>query len=280
MAKAELLYIGTDTGLIQFANPGGIGRWLRAGHSLPGSDIGAIWVHPTDPTNVICSDAAHLYTSSDGGQHWSDPVELGLDACVASRTTPSRILARSDDQAIISHDSGATWRRVGPADRVATNGDTLWISGATSAHTSSDGGTSWHADTPWRRICTSHDGTHTLRISGSIDQPVWNLDDTTLPPPPLGPHNPATIALAVLNGTPAKIICCAAGQCLTYTDSWQPVAAAPALTVLVSVPFHPDRLWGADRAGALWYSTDRGVTWESIKTGLGTVNTIVPARLV
>lgn len=278
MAKAELLFVGTDSGLLQFANPGGIGRWLRAGHSLPGSDIVAIWVDPADPTTVLCSDGTHLYTSSDGAQHWGDPVELGIDAFSHSRTTPSRILARSDDDAILSHDSGAHWRRVGPATRIACSGEHLWVTTATQAHHSSDGGLTWQPDTPWRSITASSDGAHVLRVTTTPGQSEWLLNGTPIAPPaaPLAPVH----ALTLLAGKTTRLILSNGGVLSAYESDWHQIADAPTLHTIAPTPYHPDRLWGADRAGALWYSIDRGVTWECIKTGLGTINILVPARLV
>lgn len=279
MAKAELLYVGTDSGILQFANPGGIGRWLRAGHSLPGSDIVTLWVDPADPTHLWCSDGTHFYRSNDGAQHWGDPLELGIDAVVSSRSAPQRLLALSDDHAILSHDAGTQWRRVAPATRIAMTGDNLWISTADNAHCSSDGGTTWQPDTPWLRRVASSDGATMLHIAGPWDALVWSLHGTSMAPLPQ-PLRRTPDALVVLAGAPPKILCLAGDTLWSYDSAWIAVAAAPPLTLLATTPYHPDRVWGADRAGALWYSSDRGTSWECIKTGLGTINTIVAARLI
>jgi len=271
MAKAELLFVGTDTGLLQYSNPGGIDRWLRSGHSLPGSDIVAIWAHPDDPTQLLCSDGEQLYESSDGGQHWSDPIELGITAFIASQSSPERILARTDSDAILSTDSGENWRRIAPADRIAAANDVLTLSTALRAHTSSDGGASWQPDEPWRYRAASHDGVH---VAGVSLTGVCTINGGAIEPAPISVR-----AIAVCSGTAPRIICSDGITVWAYDQAWQRIADAPGLILLTNTTYHPDRLWGADKAGTLWYSANRGVTWEAIKTQLGTINAIVVARL-
>jgi hypothetical protein len=272
MAKAELLFVGTDTGLLQFSNPGGIGRWLRSGHSLPGSDIVAVWAKPDDPTHVLCSDAEHLYESTDGGQHWSDPIELGITAFAPSRTTPTTILARTDSDAILSTDSGAQWRRIGTAERISVINDRLAISTETRAHTSPDGGTSWQPDDPWAYQVASHDGLHTVTCTTTGN---WIVDDAPIAAPPI-----AVRTVAVCAGTPARVIGSDGSALWIYDTDWQHSPDAPGLVCIAPTPYHPDRLWGADAHGTLWYSATRGSHWEAIKTQLGSIHTIVPARLL
>ncbi len=272
MAKAELLFVGTDTGLLQFSNPGGIGRWLRNGHSLPGSDIVAIWANPDDPTQLLCSDAEQLYESSDGGQHWSDPVALGIVAFAASRNHPALIVARTDSDAILSTDNGEQWRRIAPAEQISVSNDTIAISTPTKAHQSNDGGTSWQVDEPWTHRAASHDGVHTITRTTSG---IWRVNASEIPAPPLSVR-----AMAICSGSPARVVCSDAQTLWVYESDWQQIVDAPALTVLINTSYHPDRLWGADANGTLWYSADRGTHWVSIKTQLGMIHVIVAARLL
>jgi photosystem II stability/assembly factor-like uncharacterized protein len=271
MAKAELLFVGTDTGLLQYSNPGGIGRWLRSGHSLPGSDIVAIWAHPDDPTQLLCSDGEQIYESADGGQHWSDPIELAITAFIAASRSPERILARTDSDAILSTDSGENWRRIAPADRIAAANDILTLSTTLRAHTSIDGGASWQSDEPWLQRAASHDGAHIVGVSLSG---VWTINGTAIQPAPISAR-----VIAVCSDTAPRIVCSDGRTLWAYEADWQCIADAPELTLLTNTAYHPDRLWGADKAGTLWYSANRGVTWEAMKTHLGTINAIVVARL-
>lgn len=72
MAKAGIVYVGTDDGLATYSDPGGIGRWRRVGHTLEGRAVRAI----------LAADALHLtlltgdetLRSADGGQSWG-PAE-------------------------------------------------------------------------------------------------------------------------------------------------------------------------------------------------------------
>ena len=271
MAKAELLFVGTDTGVLQYSNPGGIGRWLRSGHSLPGSDIIALWANPDDPTQLLCSDGEQLYDSTDGGQHWSDPVELGITAFVASRSTPDRILARTANEAILSTDAGEHWRRIAAADRIATSNTTLAITTDARAHQSSDGGTTWQPDEPWVHRAVSPDGNHTVVVSSTG---MWSIDGVVIPPAPVPMHT-----VAVMGGE-AHIVASDGHQVWVFRASCEPVQGAPALTLITNTSYHPDRLWGADAAGTLWYSTTRGLAWEAQKHQLGTIHVMVSARLL
>ncbi|HMP41049.1 MAG TPA: hypothetical protein PKA05_11760 [Roseiflexaceae bacterium] len=55
MAKAGLLFIGTDDGIILLSNPGTAGRWLRVGHELRGRAVHGIWVRHDDPRLVVAA---------------------------------------------------------------------------------------------------------------------------------------------------------------------------------------------------------------------------------
>ena len=172
----------------------------------------------------------------------------------------------------MSTDSGAQWRRIGTAERISMSNDCLAISTATRAHTSPDGGVSWQPDDPWAYRVASHDGLHTVRCTMTGD---WVVDDTRIAAPPI-----AIRCLAVCAGTPARIIGSDGVTLWTYEQSWQHTPDAPGLVCIAQTPYHPDRLWGADAHGTLWYTTTRGNHWEAMKTQLGTINTIIPARLL
>lgn len=69
MAKAGIVYVGTDNGLVTFSDPGGIGRWRRVGHSLEGLSIRAILASEALILTVADASGATRRTE-DGGQTW------------------------------------------------------------------------------------------------------------------------------------------------------------------------------------------------------------------
>ncbi|MCU0492566.1 MAG: hypothetical protein MUD01_13320 [Chloroflexaceae bacterium] len=82
MAKAGIVYVGTDDGLIIFSDPGGIGRWRRVGQTLEGQAVTAIVA--VDALTLTIAAGGQGRFSGDGGQSWEDasaaPEPLGLRA--------------------------------------------------------------------------------------------------------------------------------------------------------------------------------------------------------
>jgi len=118
MAKAGLLFVGTDDGIVLFSNPGAVGRWLRVGHELRGKTISAVWARPDNPLIVLAACGGDgLWRSVDGGQGWqpavSAPVALlpAGDALVALGGKEPTLLLAAQDDLWRSSDDGATWER-------------------------------------------------------------------------------------------------------------------------------------------------------------------------
>ena len=139
MAKAELIYLATQSGLVTLSNPGGIGRWLKAGTSMQAQPLCCVWSNPQDPTHVICGDGHQLWQSHDGAQQWQPMAGPACRVLCASRTSPNRILAGDGVSAWLSHDAGVTWHALGHAQHVGMAGETLWY----DQMQSSDGGQRW-----------------------------------------------------------------------------------------------------------------------------------------
>lgn len=122
MAKAGLLFVGTDDGIVLFSNPGAVGRWLRVGHELRGNSVTAVWPRPDNPLVVLAAcGAAGLWRSGDGGATWAQAVDAPVAALPAGDTLvalggkePTLLLAAQGDL-WRSTDDGATWER-GTAD--------------------------------------------------------------------------------------------------------------------------------------------------------------------
>jgi photosystem II stability/assembly factor-like uncharacterized protein len=128
MAKAGLLFVGTDDGIVLFSNPGAVGRWLRVGHELRGKAVMAAWARPDNPLVVLaaCGNDG-LWRSADGGQSWQNtvPAPVALlpagDALVALGGKEPALLLAAQGDLWRSADDGQTWER-GLAD-APLNGD-------------------------------------------------------------------------------------------------------------------------------------------------------------
>lgn len=111
MAKAGLLFIGTDDGLVMFSDPGASGRWLRIGHELRGSQIAAVWPLFDDPQLVLAGGPNGLWRSGDGGASWQQIGNEMVTAFAGAKATPQTVEAQIDGAGTIrTDDGGSTWR--------------------------------------------------------------------------------------------------------------------------------------------------------------------------
>lgn len=272
MAKAELVLIGTDDGIVLLSNPGGIGRWLKSAHALRGQAIVSTWAHPHDPTQMLCSDSTQLWRSADGGQQWSPIDGPVCQRLVASRSTPEHIWAHDGQHAYLSHDAGLTWQIHAPADYLAGGGDTLWYRHGAHGYLRTTNDAAWTQTPAWVHVVISHDGQH-----------IWHSDAQQL-----------GYAQTPIDGTPTEFVPLMAGAgapCVVgttpttvwrYADTWQSIdtLAIHPITVMTSTIYHPDRAWAGDSAGNVWYSSDRCMTWELIRGGFTAIRALATARLL
>ncbi len=272
MAKAELVFIATADGIITLSNPGAIGRWLKAGHSLQSHPIAALWANPLDPTMLIASGPTTSWRSIDGGQQW-DAINIPkMQQFIASRTTPTRIFAHDGALAYISHDNGISWHTLGNATQLSAGGDTLWYSNATTSHLSIDGGLTWDSSPFSQTIYLSNDGTQRLHHTSAKE---WIAALGIIPAPPVGWQ-----ANTLLSGTPFALIGVAQQQVWRYQNEWHHCEAAINPRVIHPTTYHPDRIWIGDMGGTVWYSENRGNDWLTIRSGFPQINAIASARLI
>lgn len=110
MAKAGLLFVGTDDGLVLFSDPGAAGRWLRIGHELRGGQVRAVWPLTDTPLLVLAGGPAGLWRSADGGASWRQALDLDVVDLAGDKATPQTIdLAVASGQRYRSDDGGLTW---------------------------------------------------------------------------------------------------------------------------------------------------------------------------
>lgn len=119
MAKAGIVYVGTDNGIITLSDPGATGRWRQIGHALQGEPVQAI-LSDTALSLVVRTPQGYQ-RSMDGGQSWTltslpaipaEPVvAVQLDG---SPPAEVRASAAADGRRGLerSSDAGATWQPV------------------------------------------------------------------------------------------------------------------------------------------------------------------------
>lgn len=134
MAKAGIVYAGTDDGLLVFSDPGGIGRWRQVAQHLAGKPI--IAVEAADALTITLNVAGEpALQSRDGGQSWTELAGAGplpLELRAASVDGPQVL----PEQRIRGATAFALLRGKRPALLAAAAGGTMLFR-------SEDGGIHW-----------------------------------------------------------------------------------------------------------------------------------------
>lgn len=152
MAKAGIVYIGTDNGLVTYSDPGDTGRWRRIGHTLEGRKVRAIIAADGEDsaltTVIVDLDAGEVLISLDGGQSWGPAPAADAETLRALRQSTRPLIATAQGM--------AQWTGAHPpapgADALAMlagKQETLLAAiadGTTLLH-SEDGGANWQPST-------------------------------------------------------------------------------------------------------------------------------------
>jgi SAM-dependent methyltransferase/photosystem II stability/assembly factor-like uncharacterized protein len=167
MAKAALLFVGTDDGLVMFSDPGGVGRWLRIGRAFDGAPVQAVWAQPDDPQVLLAAAGRQLQRSEDGGRSWQPLRDHGdVQALHGDRSTPHEVaLVTGSGARFVSHDAGRTWTADESGDAAPTRTEAtlpgrepvLLRVAAGGIERSADHGVTWQptaADAPWNGAVT------------------------------------------------------------------------------------------------------------------------------
>ena len=231
------------------------GVWTSLGPE--GGAITQLWVHPGNSNRVFALTTSGLFTSSDGGSHWST-VTNGLIRGVpplsfaADPANPDHLLVGFYQGGFGSIDGGVTWNQTWKA--LVVSGLPAYFSSIAISPTdpnlifasnyyqspgffkSLDGGTTWVANTD-----TSITNANTLLVDSSDSNTVF-----------LGTRG------GIFKSKDA-------GEHWTRSDS---SSAAGSVYALLSDPSSPTTLYAGAEKG-VFKSTDKGLTWSPAKQGLG-----------
>ncbi len=301
MAKAGLLYVGTDDGVVLFSEPGAAGRWLRVGHELRGEAVRSIWTYAESPLVVLAAAGNTLWRSDDGGRVWAAALEGVAGFGIASgRIAPATVYLATPGSAVRrSDDAGLNWKIAGNGAWAAPgevhvivapdNARRVYLASGDGVWWSTDAGISW------------------ARYGEGLTSPVVDLAVVAGGPGRLyalvedilyccdGPENPwlevrtapaSNGQMAVLPGKePALLLGLANGgiarsadQGAIWADSQIQGLDRPMTTALIPSGYHMDTAF-AGVTDTLLMSTDRGRAWQILKTGLPPIRSMIAARL-
>jgi photosystem II stability/assembly factor-like uncharacterized protein len=303
MAEARILYLATDDGLIQLANPGRSDRWREVGRALAGQPVRVVAAAPHDPLLVVAATADAVHRSTNGGISWEElwrgqATALAFDEQGALYVgTAAGALLRSTD--------GASWDELLQADSsikkamaVVDQRVIFCVDRAVYEWTLAGG-------RPFGSFAPE------IHLAGAIANPtppqritvVGKQGAETLP----DAAQQLTGALVVLGGNEPVLLVGTQGALLRSVDGGdlgaatagvsdeainvvilnaaQPsplveVAGPQHVTALVNPPRLLDHVFAATTVGELWLSTDRGRTWATVRTALPSISDLSFARAV
>jgi photosystem II stability/assembly factor-like uncharacterized protein len=301
MAKAGLLFIGTDDGAVLFSNPNNIGRWLRIGQPFRGQAVRAIWPLPDNPLVVFAAvEGLGLQRSDDGGQSWGTGLAIEIEGVVGHYKEPGTLYAWGGGELCASVDAGEHWDRralagqpgAGRAYLAIASEDArrLYLGQADGVWTSSDAGATWErfgeqhpADLVALSPYQARPGLlYAVAAQGlySCDSPAGRWQHDASAPPAAG-------ALASLAGPHPVLLLAQAGGIARREDAgviWTSaeIEGMPSGTIAVITPvgYHIDTAFAGSSGGQLTMSTDRGRTWLQLKQDLPPIRSVAAARLV
>lgn len=292
MAKAGLLFVGTDDGLVLYSNPNEIGRWLKIGQPLRGQVVRAVWALPDAPQTVIVAvDGLGLQRSEDGGQSWQTLLSGTFTALLGQRAGRALVYALGAAGPLVSADGGASWASIAhpgeaPGAMALAAASQLYLGAGDRVLASADGGASWAAygvalPGPVAALAALPQQPGTLfAVAGERLYTCTGSDAPWV----AGAEAPATRGplVALAGATGALLAPSLAGGIARRADgaAWAPSDAVGDVTALAAASYHVDVAVAGTADGQVLLSADRGRSWQVLKQGLAPVRSVAAARLV
>jgi photosystem II stability/assembly factor-like uncharacterized protein len=302
MAKAGLLFVGTDDGAVLFSNPNNIGRWLRIGQPFRGQAVQAIWPLPDNPLIVFAAVAGMgLQRSDDGGQSWRSALDADVAGVVGHHNTPNILCAWvSGGELYFSEDAGEHWDRREPVGQTALSAAValapdaprrLYVGQADGVWISSDAGATWGRygeQAPQHIQALAAHPAHSGRLYAVAASELYSCDGAEGRWQRLASAPPAAGPLAILAGQQPVLLLSEVGAGIARYDetsaSWSMAAVegdwGGAVAAIAPVGYHIDTAFAGSASGRLAISADRGRTWQPLKQDLPPIRAIAAARLV
>jgi photosystem II stability/assembly factor-like uncharacterized protein len=299
MAKAGLLFVGTDDGIVLFSDPGGVGRWLRIGQELRGQAVRAVWPAADTPLVVLAAVVgAGLQRSEDGGQTWRQAFDADIRSLAGHPRDPQALfLGTANGDIYHSVDGGANWQLTPPDGRPAAGVARIAVAAddpqrlyagldTGGVWVSADGSASWTAygaglSGAITDLANAPDALYAL-AEGMIYRCAsadtrWEQIEAGEEP---------GVALATLAGKQPVLLLARRNAIARSADSGATWAMAEPqlswegdLTIIAAVRYHIDMALAGTDGGQLAQSDDRGRSWQILKQGLPPIRSIAAARL-
>ncbi len=290
MAEARILYIATDDGLIQLANPGRSDRWREVARALEGQPVRVVAAAPNDPLLIVAATGDAVHRTADGGFSW-EPIWQGEATALAFADDGTLYVGTKDG--VLLRQNGEQWDQKMRADGVITGiviGDELFAV--------SDARAVWKLTQSEREVLVEglSSGTHVVGLAAYSSKPSQvtviceQSDAETLTAPQF-----LTGGMVVLGGPEPVLLVGTQSDLLRTTqevmdwvgvvfldatkhEGFAPVPGPQNVSALFTPPRFIDQVFATTCGGELWFSTDRGRTWAALRTDLPPANDLAFAR--
>jgi hypothetical protein len=280
MAEARILYIATDDGLIQLANPGRSDRWREVGRALEGQPVRVVAAAPNDPLTIVAATVEAVHRTMDGGFSW-ELIWQGEATALAFSDDGALYIGTKDGVLLRQH--GEAWDEELRADGAVTGivvGDELFAV--------SDPHAVWKLSGTEREDLVGglNSSTYVVGMAAYSSKPsqVTVLCEQTDAGPLTAPQF-LTGGVVVLGGPEPVLLVGTQGGLLratqqvmdwigvvslspTYHEGFNPVPGPQNVSALVTPPRFIDQVFATTKSGELWFSNDRGRTWTALRTDL------------
>jgi hypothetical protein len=299
MAKAGLLFVGTDDGIVLLSDPGGTGRWLRIGQELRGQVIRAVWPAVDTPLVVLAAVVgAGLQRSADGGQSWREVLDADVRSLTGHPRDPQALyLGTANGEVHRSADDGVSWELCPQGERPATGVVRIAVAAGEPRHlyagldaggvwASGDGGASWipygaNLSGAVQDLASAPNALYAL-----VEGVPYRSTRAEMPWEEIEAGPKPGVALAALAGQQPALLLAQPDAIARSADggaSW--TTGEPELpweggvTTIAAARYHIDTAFAGSAGGQLAQSTDRGRTWQILKQSLPPIRSIAAARL-
>lgn len=289
MAEARILYVATDDGLIQFANPGRSDRWREVGRALEGQPVRAVVAAPNDPLLIVAATADAVHRTTDGGFSW-EPIWQG-EATALTFADDGALYVGTQQAALLRSVDGGQWEELfcaeGAINGIVARDDHFTIaSDVYGVYELTSTGSEYFIG------LASHIYVAALVAPSSKPEQasaVYELYDAE----PFSGLRFLTGAAVVLGGDDPVLLVGTHGGLLrsaiatwkrtvffsaTEHEGFEPVPGPQNVSALVTPPRFIDQVFATTKSGELWFSSDRGRTWAALHTDLPPANDLAFVR--
>jgi photosystem II stability/assembly factor-like uncharacterized protein len=302
MAKAGLLFVGTDDGALLFSNPNNIGRWLRIGQPFRSQAVRALWPLPDNPLVVFAAvQGLGLQRSDDGGQGWQAALDRDFAGVVGHHSATNVLYAwTAGGELFTSQDAGAHWDEREPDERAAVgaahlavaaeDARLLYLAQADGVWASPDAGATWARfgeQVPGGIQALAAHPSQPGRLYAIAAQALYCCDGAAGSWQAVAGAPAVDDRLAILAGQQPVLLAGANGAIVRGDESSASWTTAPldggwggAITVIEPAGYHIDTAFVGSAGGRLATSMDRGRSWHLLKQDLPAIRSIAAARLV